>query len=32
MEIERMQNGIPLNSAIVEDLQKIADKFSITFW
>ncbi len=30
-EIERMNNGIPLLDAVFEDLQKIAEKFNLSF-
>ena len=31
MEVERMQNGIPLLPAVVEDLKALSDKFEVAF-
>jgi hypothetical protein len=31
MELERRQAGIPLLQPVIDDLQKLADKFSIEF-
>jgi len=31
MEVERMNNGIPLVKAVVEDLKGLAEKFALPF-